>query len=253
MRYLNHPMILSYKDDSLTKPIKTALKIRVDKTESEKAVKMKTKGKIDALMGGSMFLTPTVKGYAGNIEDVRVDSGDKTPEFEALWSGGTIELITTYDYEPSVQKREVKLIITMSTGRELPYIVKITPNKGKLALKVYDAVVKVPEKASEGEEPKVYTPVIATYTYKYYTSPKTVVNKIYTIDLTTDNGKLFAVNAPELADDNVTAAYENGVITLTGKGSYKKDKNVNLKISAKWNLTGKVYNARCNVTVEKAD
>ncbi len=241
-----------YYNNKIDMTVRNTLTIKIMSTEPEKAVKMNVKGKIDALMGGSLFLTPKVTGYAGSIEDVRVDSGDKTPEFETLWSGGTVELMTNYDYKPCADSREIKLIVTMSTGLELPYTLKFKPEKGQFKLMVYDAVVKVPEK--EGEPASgAFTPVIATYTYKYYTSPNTYVSKCYTIDLTTDNGKLVTVSPPENKDNDVTASYENGVITLTGKGIYKKDKSITLKIGAKFNCTGKTYNRSYKVNIRKAD
>ena len=209
-----------YDKDGI-KPVN--LTIKVIDTQPEKAVKMTVKGKLDALMGGSLYLVPKVTGYAGTIKYVSVvTAAGKTPEFDTVWSGGFVELYSTDDYKPSLEKREINLNVTMTTGQVLPYLLKVTPSKGSMRFKVYNATIKVPEReegATGFREVTVYTPVIATYTYDYYTSPTAKTKRIYTIDLTRDSSADIITFEVVKGDNKneIAASYSKGVIALTNK------------------------------------
>ena len=150
------------------------------------------KGKLDAVMGGSLYLTPSFKGFGGSVTDIRVKTEEgKVSAYETEWNGSSAELYTNENFVPTTGKIMIPMEVVLSTGRVLPFTVSTKPTKGVVSLDVYDAVLTVPE-AAEGEEPaSVSVPVIATYTYDYYIDAKTKCRRVYTVDLSTEKGKAF--------------------------------------------------------------
>ena len=235
------------------------LTVKVMDTDPEKAVKkIKAKGKIDSLMGGSLYFTPKVTGYAGTIKEISVEPTEGgISEFDVAYKGGMAELYSTYDYRPSAAERKIKLNITMTTGRILPYLLKVKPGNGNLKLDVYDAAIKLHEKDEDNkeiEEVTVYTPVIATYTYDYYMSDKTKVKRSYTIDLTRDNSAdLISFDAVKGDGKNeIAVSYDKGVIGLTNKiDAPEKGSTYTFTVSGVFKLTGKKISSSYKVLLSR--
>ena len=195
-------------------------------------------------MGGSLYLTPSFKGFGGSVTDIRVKTEEgKVSAYETEWNGSSAELYTNENFVPTTGKIVIPMEVVLSTGRVLPFTISTKPTKGVVSLDVYDAVLTVPE-AAEGEEPaSVSVPVIATYTYDYYIDAKTKCRRVYTVDLSTEKGKAFlqigdAQNG--LSKDGVYAgSYKDGVITLTYTGSTPvKEASYSLKLDGTWAATG---------------
>ena len=250
---------VSYKVSVSCKGVKkpVALSIKVDKTVAEKAAKIKVKGALDAVMGGSLYLTPSVKGFGGTITDIRVKAEEgKVSAFETEWNGSSAELYTNKNYVPTTAKIEIPMEIVMSTGRVLPFTVKTTPKKGIVKLDVYEAALAVPEEGLVDGPVSVSVPVIVTYTYKYYIDANTSCTRVYTADLSTDEGKArFLVGEEQklLSREGVyTGSYKDGVITITYTGGYPvKQGHYTLKLSGTWATTKKECRKSFQLTIAK--
>lgn len=244
---------------------KAVLAVKVSAVKPEKCVKLKVSGKIDSLMGGSIYLAPTIKTVPGSIASVKMVSADsKTPAWlDSYWDGTSIELYTNDKFVPGVTAQNVNLEITLNTGRVLPASFKVKPVTGKLLIDVYDVTVKYPSveapvTAEEGEPaaitpkddtaPTVYAPVMATYTYYSFTDAKTKVIKTYTVDLTrASDRKLLEIAEKPIAADKAgryAVSYKDGVLTITGGSTAPaKATDCKLQLSGKWAPNGKLYKA----------
>ncbi len=261
--------------DGVKKPVQ--LKIQVINTPAEKAVKMKVKGKLDAFMGGSIYLTPVIKGYSGTLQSVKVlpDSSSNNVEFDELWDGSIIELYSNSAYVPGTAKKEINLELTLSTGRVLPYTVKCARSKGVVSIDAYDVVINLPkndetvdntkeditpgaEDVTDTEVLQAITPVIIIYTYTYYADPNNKVTKIYTSDLSRDIGRANVIieeNQPKLSKQGVySGTYKDGIITIKDENNYlsklQKETEYTLTLSGVWKVTGKKMNTTFNLKVK---
>nr|MCR5357556.1 hypothetical protein [Lachnospiraceae bacterium] len=242
------------------------LSVKVKSVDTEKCVKFTVKGKLDAIMGGSVYLKPRIKGISGGISSVKINPGNVSSQagMDVNWDGSFIELYSNEDFVPGTEKRTYDLLLTLTTGREVPAKVTLTPAVGKVRLNVYDVRIKYPEDKAEGpdgaadpeiDEPViVQAPVIAAYTYKYFTSPTTRVSKKYTVDLTTTAGRsilLLDENSVDVGKTGMcTAKYNNGVITITAaKDKPVKETVIKSKISGKWAAINKKSDASFNIRI----
>ncbi|MBR5419908.1 MAG: hypothetical protein IK115_02030 [Lachnospiraceae bacterium] len=214
------------------------LTIKVTNTAAEKAVKGKVSGKMDAQLGGSVYVTPKVTGYAGTVSGAAAVAGAASG-YDVYWNGASIELASNEAFVPFTKKAEVKLTVFMSTGQALPLTVKLKASKGKLSLDVYDAELKT---ASDNTAVSVNIPVIATYSYDYWLTAKTRVKKVYTLDLSRpENQALVDIDASALKDKDGAweASYADGVITVVSKKAAAKEKTYSLSLGGTLKLTGK--------------
>lgn len=239
------------------------LNIYVVETKPEKAVKAKIAGKLDALLGGNIFITPKVSGFAGSIESVKViqKDGSTVSGYDVLWDGSMIELSSNDKYRPHTDKEEINLELTMTTGRTLPLTLKVKPAKGKISMDVYDVELNAKDSTISDNavlsENSVDTPVIVTYTYTLYDSPKTKMIKLYTIDLSRDTGKaLFEVDTDKTnksinKQGEYKGVYKDGVITLKSDAkSPAKVKTYSLKAEGKLKYLNKNCSASFKLTVK---
>ena len=269
----------SYKLSVSSEGVKKAaqLKIKVMNTPADKAVKMKVRGKFDAFMGGSIYLSPIIKGYSGTLQSVKVlpDSNSKSVEFDELWDGSIIELYTNSAYVPGTAKKEIKLELTLSTGRVLPCTIMCKRDKGKVSIDTYDVVINLQkneaavdntkedittgsEEVTDTEVLQAVTPVIITYIYSYYSDPDNKVTKIYTSDLSRDIGRanvLIEEKQPLLSKQGgYSGTYKDGIITIKDENNYlaklQKETEYTLKLNGVWKVTGQKLTTSFNLKVK---
>lgn len=232
------------------------LSVKVSDTKPEKAVKLRATGAIDSFAGGSMYLTPRVTGYAGTIEDVYVveSDGDKSG-FDAVWLGQVIELATNDDYVPFSNKANLNLKVKLSTGVELPAVCKLKYQKGKIKVNAYTADLNVKTVSGAAVETSVSTPVIVTYNYTHYATPLMKTGKIYTVDLTREEGsKLVDVECKADSSGLASVKYERGVLTVTNKAGIdlSKPKTLKQQVRVKWKSDKQNASANCEVNISEA-
>ena len=243
------------KYEGIKKPSTLVLKV-VD-IKADKAVKMKVKGKIDAFMGGNLFLKPVINGYGGEVSDValHVEEGKKAA-YDVIWNGSSIELSSNGDFVPHTEEETITIDITMSTGTILPCQIKIIPVKGNVKLDVQNASLAVPASVSgDAASVSVNIPVIATYTYSFYTDADTIIQKLYTIDLSRDIGRAEMIIGE--SQDNLskkglyTGSYHDGIITIVWEGNMpEKQTTYKLKLNGTWKTTNKKYTSSFTLTVK---
>ncbi|MBR3308268.1 MAG: 30S ribosomal protein S21 [Lachnospiraceae bacterium] len=262
--------------EGMSKPAN--LKVSVGNTAEDKALKLKVKGKLDYVAGGNLFVTPKIKGFGGEITDAAIDTDalpaeeQFDPQYHASWNGSCIEIVTTDAFKADRRKRTIPLILTLTSGKVLKGTVSVKPKMGKVSLDIYDASVTVSGNTFlvSGNEafPKtsdsfpgivsvngvsVELPVIATYTYTYYYDATTKVNKLYTVDLTTEEGRAL-LDIPETKFEKAgeySGVYKDGVISLTYTGSKPaKAKNVSLSLEGTWKPSGSKCKAAFTLTVQ---
>ncbi len=231
--------------------------VSVMNTKPEKALKFVVSGKADAVFGGQVFLKPVITGFSGQISSVRVVKesnilSKENPElkrYEAEWNGNYVVLSATDDYLPYSKKLTETIEITLSTGRKLTAGVTIKPTKGLFVLSALNVVLS-------GNS--VTTPVMATYTWKFYYGPNTFEKRVVSFDMTKPEvNKVIKLGDKKgeltgLSKKGVySGSYENGIITLTLDPSYKADKKktFDIKVPAVWSVTGNSYNARFKLTI----
>ncbi|MBQ7706984.1 MAG: hypothetical protein IJT72_04300 [Lachnospiraceae bacterium] len=232
------------------------LSVKVSDTKPEKAVKLRATGSIDSFAGGSMYLTPRVTGYAGTIEDVYVVKSDgEKSGFDAIWLGQVIELATNDDYVPFSNKANLNLKVKLSTGVELPAVCKLKYQKGKIKVNAYTADLNVKTVSGAAVETSVSTPVIVTYNYTHYATPLMKTGKIYTVDLTREEGgKLVDVECKADSSGLATVKYESGVLTVTNKAGIdlSKPKTLKQQVRVKWKSDKQNASANCEVNISEA-
>lgn len=245
---------LSVSCEGVKKPV--VIKVKVEKTKAEKAVKISVKGKLDAVMGGSLYLKPTLKGFGGIITDIRVKAEEGKPAaFETEWNGSSAELYTNENFAATTDKISIPMEVVLNTGRVLPFTLTTKPSKGKVSLDVYDAVLAVPAEADPEAPVSVSVPVIATYTYTYYIDEKTKCTRVYTADLSTEEGKarmLIGEEQKGLSKEGVySGSYKDGVITISYTGSApEKETAYSLSLEGKWAATGKKATAGFKLNIK---
>lgn len=234
-----------------------SLTVKVVDTKADKALKFGVKGTADAVYGGQLFLSPKINGFSGEIRSARVVresiSLDKLDpslmRYEAYWDGQNVVLSATDYFKPLTQTMNVSVELTLSTGRTLTADAKIKPQVGKFSLKVLNVVVS-------GNS--VSTPVMASYSWKFYYSPKGWEKRVSDFNLTDPevnelikvgdkNGELAGITKNGL----FTGSYKDGLVTISLDPGYKGDKvrKLSLTLPAVWSVDGKVYKASFGVTI----
>jgi len=185
---------------------------------------------------------------------VKAEEG-KPAAFETEWNGSSAELYTNENFAATTDKISIPMEVVLNTGRVLPFTLTTKPSKGKVSLDVYDAVLAVPAEADPEAPVSVSVPVIATYTYTYYIDEKTKCTRVYTADLSTEEGKarmLIGEEQKGLSKEGVySGSYKDGVITISYTGSApEKETAYSLSLEGKWAATGKKATAGFKLNIK---
>ena len=229
--------ILELEYNAAGKTIKNKINVKVVNTDSSKVANLTVKGKIDAYIGGTVYLIPNVNNAGGDVVSAAVTGGAASvSEFDASYENGYVVLRTTDDYKPGKDNRNVSVQLTLSSGNVVCVNnIKFTPTKGTFAAKLlgntYDRA-RAAELSTDEEPYALKLPLVATYVYTYNFSPTVSEKRLFTLDMTTEEAnKMYVINELKCSKkDGFSISYKDGFVSVT---ETKKTGNKKITITPK--------------------
>lgn len=223
---------------------KLTLTINVSDTASDKAVKFDQKGSIDALGAGQVFVKPGISGYTGSIVSAEVEPVNGKNMYEASMGSDMIVIRPGKDFVYEKKGTTVTLKVTLDTKAVLKGTIKIKPSVGKLSAGSVNSTVKIDKESGTGS---ATVPVMAVYSYKYYTAPGSYETRIRVFDI--DAFDAFGIEAKKMKELNVEATPDKGLLTITTTPAARAGKTYTVPVTVRETATGAKASLKMKVSL----
>ncbi|MBE5901946.1 MAG: hypothetical protein E7280_08580 [Lachnospiraceae bacterium] len=239
---------LDISGEGIAKSYSLTVKV-VNRAADDKAAIYKVYGKLDGEFGGRIYVKPTIKDFAGSIENAFIMNAADTCPFTVEWNKeiGMVELFTNKHFTPRTKKEKVTLAVTLSSGVVIYKEITVGFVKGTLKGTALNATIFTKR------ENLVKTPVILYYKGSVYNSLGKAKNKIRIFDLRNkDVSSLFTFGSPS-AKKGLSVEYQDGeFVVKDGSGEIKDGEDAQIRMKVTLPATDRKCTLTCNVIVDRS-